>query len=136
MMDSGEFKSGHPELLDAPVTTMNKTETCHDPSSFVNPDEANDNDQYQKRNLIEDSSNGGVEPMTKKQKSDIGNPQGSLRLGESEDLDHQDGDDSEPKKSATKEDLAPIPAATEGISIYGENDVLSGRGGGTVRFDE
>ena len=34
-MDSGEFKSGRPELLDAPVTTMNKSDMREDPSSEV-----------------------------------------------------------------------------------------------------
>ena len=72
--------------------------------------------------------------MKKKQKSVVNTPEDTLRLGdEHEYLDRQDVDDSERKQSVVKDDLAPIPAATEGISTYGENDVLSGRGGGTVR---
>eukprot|EP00977_Amphora_coffeiformis_P026033 scaffold23831_cov180-Amphora_coffeaeformis.AAC.3 len=134
MMDSGDFKSGRPELLDAPVTEMNRTEMREDPSSALNRDEAYVNKGDQKRNLIEDTSNEGVEPMTKKQKSDIQNSEETLRLGESEEFDREEGDDPERKQPVIEDDLAPIPAATEGISTYGENDVLSGRGGGTVRL--
>lgn len=67
--------------------------------------------------------------MAKKQKSD-NNSEEALPTGEPGDLDREGGA-SERKQSMGEDDIAPIPASTVGIATYGDNDVLSGRGGGT-----
>jgi hypothetical protein len=55
----------------------------------------------------------------------------SARDSEFDQEEDLEEDKSETEKKESEDEFAPIPAATEGISTYDDNDVLSGRGGGT-----
>lgn len=124
MMDAADCKTDDPELRDASVTGASKTEFDDPSSASINTEDVSFD--YQKRHFVEDSSNGD-EPVLKKRKSeDTGAGMGPNGV----DTDPEE-DGSAKKESGSEDDLAHIPPATEGISTYGENDVLSGRGGGT-----
>lgn len=126
-MDSGDSKSRDLQLCDAPVVTA-ASDSFADPSSaIINPEDVGMAQPMQKRCLTDDLGNGD-EPATKKKKPEEFSTDPSLVNVEGE-IDPEDGSDK--KESTSEDDIAPIPPAEEGVSSYGENDVLSGRGGGT-----
>ena len=127
-MESTDFPSHHPELRDASVTALEKEAglvvvTQDDPSSVINPEESRIVHQENKRSLLEDEASNGMEPLSKKQKSD-----GSVteETTAAVSLDREGEEGSEEKKPSRDDDIAPIPPALVGISTYGDNDVLSG----------
>ena len=127
-MESTDFPSHHPELRDASVTALEKEAglvvvTQDDPSSVINPEESRIVHQENKRSLLEDEASNGMEPLSKKQKSD-----GSVteETTAAVSLDREGEEGSEEKKPSSDDDIAPIPPALVGISTYGDNDVLSG----------
>lgn len=125
MMDSGDFETGNPELRDATFAAMEKTGgrlTSEDPSSVINPEESTQNDQDQKRPLMDDTVLYGMEPTSKKSK--VGGIDGEAMTAPAPHV--RGGEDSEEKKEVNGDEIVPVPAATVGISSYGENDVLSG----------
>lgn len=126
MMESGDpISSGHPELPDTSVTEPSKNEFEDPSSAMISPEDVGMNQQNHKRSIGEDSKTEN-NPVSKKHKPEEDD------VGEANGVGDTDPDGGSFKKEANcEDDAAPIPAATKGISEYGENDVLSGRGGGT-----
>lgn len=129
MMESADFQTENPELRDASIFTTGAVEKTdglltspEDPSSVINPEESEIIDHDQKRSLLDDGSSNGVEPLSKKPKSEGSETEEATAAS----LDREGDEGSEGKKPMNDEDIAPIPPATVGTSTYDDNDVLSG----------
>lgn len=112
-MNARDFQLSNPEQVDATLTTPAPAKQETDPSSVMHPD--GQSSYYTSKHARgEDAVSAGERIHHKKHKTE-------------EDYE----EDGSGKASQPEDEVAPIPAATEGIDSYGENDVLSGRGGGT-----
>jgi hypothetical protein len=132
MMEARQHRiGGNSELPDASVTTAEKARTSLDPASVMLVQD----DQVSRSNHKHSRSEQEADPddsQSKKPKA-VKDPKSfTSKHPVSPTVSHLSPEKVESGKlQVIEDDISPIPAATVGISDYGENDVLSGRGGGT-----
>lgn len=132
MMEATQYRVGNPELPDASATGAEKARTSMDPASVMLAQDSQVS-RFQHKHSRSDDEAAPDDPQSKKPKACAtdSEPFSSNSKQQPGGAANSESVAEDQPLQVVQDDILSIPAATVGISDYGENDVLSGRGGGT-----